>query len=154
MYTCPECGRETVERREVCWCGADLSLLAAMEGTLDAWHNEGAAAAEAGDWPRTLEWFAACAVARPTDVDALTVLARVWVKLGHPTAALRLLDRAAELEAENSDRADLRALALEAARELAAFPSSVAPVTPESQRGPKVPAEASPHSTATITTSN
>ena len=110
-YTCPACGREEVERRDFCPCGADLSLLATMEATLDAWFNEGLTAAEAADMPRALEWFAACVVARPTDVQALALLARVWHELGYPLATLRLLDRAAEVETEGSDRAQLRALA-------------------------------------------
>ena len=123
MYTCPECGREGLERRDLCWCGADVSLLSAMEAALDAWHNAGVAAAEAGDYERALEWFAACAVARPSDAGALTLLAKLWLRLGHPGAALRALDRATELEPETTERSALRAMALGSERDAAGRPA-------------------------------
>ena len=111
MFTCPECRREGLERRDFCWCGADVSLLSALEVALDAWYNAGMAAVQAKDYARALEWFSACAVARPADAAVLTILAKLWLRLGHPAPALRSLDSAAELEPETLVRSALRTLA-------------------------------------------
>jgi hypothetical protein len=112
MYSCPACGFDRVEGLSRCRCGADLSLLAELDATVDAWFNAGLDALGAGDTGGALEWLAAYAKARPTDAAGPAVLARLWLQLGHPDFALRCLDRAAELELETPERSALRALAL------------------------------------------
>lgn len=134
MYSCPACGTEGKRDLFRCSCGADLALLEQLEGVADAWFNR-ALAALAEDRPgRALEWLAACCAARPTDAAAGRALARVWAQLGCWDQAADALDRAAALDPDAPETAELRQ-ALATAR---AAPVEISP-TPKREL---VPADA------------
>jgi tetratricopeptide (TPR) repeat protein len=98
MYSCPCCGAESAADRSKCPCGADLSLLARLDGVADAWFNEGLQALERGARGRALEWVSACCAARPTDAAARLVQARLWGQLGLWAEASDALERAAAID--------------------------------------------------------
>lgn len=109
MYLCPECGADQVAGRERCPCGADLRVLRDLATLLDAWFNAGVDALEAGRPGEAVEWFGACAIARPTEAEPLELLARAWFLLGRPAEAGRVLDRADDLGPAGPARVELRA---------------------------------------------
>lgn len=115
MYSCPACGASAVARRSRCVCGADLSLLVSLDGLCDTWFNSALTALAAGATGRALEWFAACAAARPSDGAALRALARVWAQLGHHREAGEALERAAAIEPDAPDVAVIRKALADAA---------------------------------------
>jgi len=108
MYSCPACGKEGVAGRATCSCGADLTLLECLDAVPDAWFNRAVEALSAGRRGAALEWLAACCAARPTDAAAQRALAKVWAQLGHPAEARAALDRAAEIEPDAPELAELR----------------------------------------------
>lgn len=120
MYLCPECGSDQIAGRERCLCGADLRVLRDLTALQDAWFNAGAGALEAGRHGEAVEWFAACAVARPTEVEPLELLARSWLLLGRPAEAARVLDRADELGPPGEARSALRSQIAEASQRIPA----------------------------------
>ncbi len=103
MHTCPACGRKTISGMLRCDCGADLSLLAMLDATVDGWFNRGLAAANNNSAAEALEWFSACCVARPTDAPARIAQAKCWARLGRFDEALVALDKAAALEPDNGE---------------------------------------------------
>jgi Flp pilus assembly protein TadD len=107
-YSCPACGADVAVDQVRCACGADLSLLVGLSAVADAWFNRGLEALAAGDPARALEWLAAACTARPTDAGALRALARVWAQLGHVGAARAALARAAALEPDDPNLAELK----------------------------------------------
>jgi tetratricopeptide (TPR) repeat protein len=108
MYSCAACGAEEVGRQARCRCGADLTLLAQLDAVADTWFNR-ALAALAEDAPgQALEWLSACCAARPTDAAARRAQAKVWAQLGHWKEAAGALERAAAIEPDAPEIADIR----------------------------------------------
>ena len=108
MYSCPACGAEEVAGRSRCECGADLTLLQHLDAIADAWFNKALDALKEGAHGRALEWLSACCAARPTDAAARRAQAKVWAQIGRPNEARDSLERAAELEPDSPDIAQIR----------------------------------------------
>ena len=108
MASCPACGAEDIAAQTECRCGADLTLLARLDGIADAWFNRGLAALREGAPGHALEWFSACCAARPGDVDARLAQVRVWAQLGRWREAAGALDRAAAVDPAARDVEELR----------------------------------------------
>jgi hypothetical protein len=89
-------------------CGADLSLFYSLDATADAWFNLGLEAIAASRPGRALEWISACCAARPTDVAAIRVQAKLWAQLGHVDEARAALARAAQLDPDAPELEPIR----------------------------------------------
>jgi tetratricopeptide (TPR) repeat protein len=74
----------------------------------DAWFNRSLEALAAGAPGRALEWIAASCAAQPTDAAARRVLAQVWAQLGRPAEARDALERAAALDPDAPELAEIR----------------------------------------------
>lgn len=109
MVNCPACGAPAPPERRVCGCGADLELLHSLNGVADAWFNRALEAAAGGAPGRALEWASACCAARPTDAQALRLLARLWAQLGRPAEAQAALARARVLDPEAPETTRIQA---------------------------------------------
>ena len=107
-YSCPACGADDVGGRDRCKCGADVSLLRALDAAPDAWFNRALKALNDGDPGRALEWVSACCAARPSDGAARRVQAKIWAQLGHWQEAVRALSQSAEIEPDSDEVKEIR----------------------------------------------
>ena len=108
MYNCPACGTDDVATRNLCVCGADLTLLRRLDEVADAWFNRALEAEAAGSPGSALEWLSACCVVRPMDGAARRAQAKVWAQLGRFAEARAALARAAEIEPDAPELEMLR----------------------------------------------
>lgn len=109
MYSCPACGAEEVASRTTCLCGADLAPLQRLDGMADAWFNRALESLAVGQTGRALEWLSASCAARPTDAAARRAQARIWAQLGLWQEARDALQRAADIDPDAPELADLQA---------------------------------------------
>ncbi len=114
MYKCPACGAGDATGRTQCRCGADLTLLQALDAVADAWFNRGLQALDRDAPGEALEWFCACCAARPSDVAARLAQAKTWARLERYEQARDALEKARKT-APDAEGLDELAQALEEA---------------------------------------
>jgi len=106
MFTCPSCNREINSQTNDCFCGADLTILQTLGSVADAWFNKAIESLHENQTGRALEWIAACCSARPDDINALFVLAKIWIKLNCIHEARNVFERIKRLEPDHSEIAN------------------------------------------------
>jgi tetratricopeptide (TPR) repeat protein len=112
---CPRCRRRTALRASCSTCGTDLQPLLRTAALADEYFNRALSQARRLQWQDAAEHLAVVLALRPSDVDALVLLAKVRHRQGRRRAeeAKSLWQRALELDPDRQDaRAALELLAL------------------------------------------